>query len=57
MRGTWTGRAVVDELRLHVAPLTVGDGLRLFDGVDGLAMAPATSRTTPYVTHLTCRRA
>lgn len=48
---------LVDELRLHVVPFTVGDGLRVFDGVDDLAMVPVSSRTTPYVTHLTYRRA
>ena len=48
---------LVDELRLHVVPFTVGDGLRVFDGVDDLAMVPVSSRTTPHVTHLTYRRA
>jgi dihydrofolate reductase len=48
---------LVDELRLHVVPFTVGDGLRVFDGVADLAMVPASSRTTPHVTHLTYRRA
>ena len=47
---------VVDELRLHIVPFTLGDGLRVFDGVDELAMVPTSSRTTPYVTHLTYRR-
>ena len=48
---------LVDELRLHVVPFTVGDGLRVFDGVDDLALVPVSSRTTPHVTHLTYRRA
>ena len=47
----------VDELRLHVVPFTVGEGLRVFDGVPDLAMVPVSSRTTPHVTHLTFRRA
>jgi dihydrofolate reductase len=47
---------LVDELRLHVVPITVGEGLRVFDGVEGTAMVPAGSRTTPHVTHLTYRR-
>ncbi len=47
----------VDELRLHVVPFTVGTGLRVFDGVDDLAMTPVSSRTTPYVTHLVHRHA
>ena len=46
----------VDELRLHVTPFTVGEGLRVFDGVDDLAMTPVSARTTPHVTHLTYRR-
>jgi dihydrofolate reductase len=49
--------ALVDELRLHVVPFTLGDGLRVFDGVADLAMVPVSSRTTPHVTHLTYRRA
>lgn len=48
---------VVDELRLHVAPFTLGEGLRVFDDVPDLTMVPAASRTTPHVTHLTYRRA
>ena len=46
----------VDELRLHVTPFTVGEGLRVFEGVDDLAMTPVSARTTPHVTHLTYRR-
>jgi dihydrofolate reductase len=53
----YLGAGLVDELRLHVVPFTVGDGLRVFDGVDDLAMVPVSSRTTPHVTHLTYRRA
>jgi dihydrofolate reductase len=48
---------VVDELRLHVVPFTLGEGLRVFDGVSDLAMVPVSSRTTPHVTHVTYRRA
>jgi len=48
---------LVDELRLHIAPFTVGAGLRVFDGVTDLAMVPVASRATPQVTHLTYRRA
>lgn len=47
---------LVDELRLHVVPFTVGEGLRVFDGVTDLAMVPASARTTPHVTHLVHRR-
>ena len=48
---------LVDELRLHVVPITVGDGLRVFDGVGDLELEPVSSRTTPHVTHVTYRRA
>ncbi len=47
---------LVDELRLHVVPITLGDGLRVFDGVPDLALEPVSSRTTPWVTHVTWRR-
>ncbi|WP_420818790.1 hypothetical protein [Nocardioides houyundeii] len=39
-----------------MVPFTVGEGLRVFDGVGDLRMAPASSRTTPHVTHLVYRR-
>ena len=47
---------LVDELRLHVVPFTVGEGLRVFDGVPDLVLEPAARRTTPWVTHVTWRR-
>ena len=53
---TYLAAGLVDELRLHIVPFTLGDGLRVFDGVGDLAMVPASSRTTPHVTHLTYRR-
>ena len=48
---------LVDELRLHVVPFTLGEGLRVFDGVPDAQLVPVSSRTTPEVTHLTYRRA
>lgn len=47
---------LLDELRLHVVPITFGEGLRIFDGVPDLQLVPVASRTTPQVTHLTWRR-
>ncbi len=43
---------VVDELRLHIAPMTLGDGERLFDGVPSLRLEPVASRTADLVTHV-----
>jgi len=47
---------LVDELRLHVVPFTVGEGLRVFDGVGEIGLVPVAARATPDVTHLTWRR-
>jgi dihydrofolate reductase len=46
---------LVDELRLHVVPLTLGAGARLFDGVPPLALEQIKSRAATAVTHLTYR--
>ncbi len=53
----YLGANLLDELRLHVVPITFGEGLRIFDGTPDLELVPAASRTTPHVTHLTWRRA
>lgn len=45
--------AAIDELRLHVAPITLGAGERLFDGVPDLGVTPAHARATVDVVHLT----
>lgn len=42
---------LVDELWLHIAPLTLGTGERLFDGVD-LTLDPVAARHTGLVTHV-----
>ncbi|WP_277213685.1 dihydrofolate reductase family protein [Isoptericola croceus] len=49
---------VIDELRLHVAPvlLDVPGGVRLFDGVGRHALEAVGARHTPEVTHLVYRR-
>ncbi|NJP49603.1 dihydrofolate reductase family protein [Streptomyces sp. SBST2-5] len=46
---------LIDELRLHIAPLTLGGGTRLFEGVPPLALEQAGSRTASQVTHVTYR--
>ncbi|PVG84178.1 5-amino-6-(5-phosphoribosylamino)uracil reductase [Nocardioides gansuensis] len=47
---------LLDELRLHIVPITFGEGLRIFDGTPDLELVPVSSRTTPHVTHVTWRR-
>lgn len=49
---------VIDELRLHVAPvvLDIPGGVRLFDGVGRHALEAVSARHTPEVTHLVYRR-
>jgi dihydrofolate reductase len=43
-----------DEIRLHVAPLVLGAGTALFEGVrTDLHLAPNEATNTPQVTHLT----
>ncbi|GGW25486.1 dihydrofolate reductase family protein [Streptomyces xantholiticus] len=46
---------LVDELRLHIAPLTIGAGTRLFEGVPPLKLEQTASRSATLVTHVTYR--
>ncbi|WP_166355761.1 dihydrofolate reductase family protein [Phytoactinopolyspora limicola] len=46
---------LIDELRLHIAPLTLGAGTRIFDGVPPLILEQVTSRAASLVTHVTYR--
>ncbi|MEV5443963.1 dihydrofolate reductase family protein [Streptomyces sp. NPDC052644] len=47
---------LLDELQIHLAPLVLGSGLRLFDGVSpGLNLEPIRVVDSPQVTHLTYR--
>lgn len=47
---------LLDELQIHLAPLVLGSGVRLFDGVSpGLGLEPTRVVDSPQVTHLTYR--
>ena len=46
---------LIDELRLHIVPLTLGAGTRLFDGVPPLKLEQVKSRAARLVTHVTYR--
>ena len=46
---------LVDELRLHLVPFTLGAGTRLFDGVPPLNLEQVQSRAASSVTHVTYR--
>ncbi|TWP53843.1 riboflavin biosynthesis protein RibD [Lentzea tibetensis] len=46
---------LIDEIRLHVAPLVLGAGTRLFDGVPPLNLEQVTARAATSVTHLIYR--
>jgi dihydrofolate reductase len=45
----------VDELRLHVVPITLGAGERVFDGVGGLTFDIGHVRSTEHVVHVRLR--
>jgi dihydrofolate reductase len=46
---------LVDELRLHIVPLTLGSGARLFEGVPPLKLEQVYARASTTVTHVTYR--
>jgi dihydrofolate reductase len=46
---------LLDELRLHISPFTLGAGTRVFDAVPPLAMEQVASRPARLVTHVTYR--
>ncbi|MFC6879063.1 MULTISPECIES: dihydrofolate reductase family protein [Actinomadura] len=46
---------LIDELRLHIAPVLLGAGERLFDGVSGLSLDKVGHAGTDLVTHVTYR--
>jgi dihydrofolate reductase len=46
---------LLDELRLHITPFTLGAGTRIFDGVPPLRLDQISSRAATQVTHVTYR--
>jgi dihydrofolate reductase len=43
---------LIDELWLHIAPVTIGSGQRLFEDTPGIKLKPLQVRTTDTVTHI-----
>jgi len=43
---------LIDELWLHIAPVTIGTGQRLFKDTPGIKLKPLEVRTTDLVTHI-----
>lgn len=46
---------LIDELWLHIAPVTIGTGTRLFEGVPNLRLEPLEVSGTNVVTHIRYR--
>ena len=46
---------VVDELTLDIAPVLLGSGERLFDGVGELRLTPVEALHSPRATHVRYR--
>jgi len=53
--GQYLAAGLLDELVLHVVPVVIGDGARLWDGVRDVAMERTEVVISPTVTHLRFR--
>jgi dihydrofolate reductase len=51
----YVAAGLIDELRLHVAPVVLGAGERVFEGVGILSLEPLGAKHTGLVTHLSYR--
>jgi dihydrofolate reductase len=51
----YVAAGLLDELWLHIVPVTIGAGARLFEGVAGLELEPVELSGTPLVTHIRYR--
>jgi dihydrofolate reductase len=47
---------VIDELTLDIAPVLLGSGERIFDGVDEFGFEPVEVLHSPLTTHIRYRR-
>ena len=47
---------VIDELTLDIAPVLLGSGERLFDGIESFALEPVEVLHSPLATHIRYRR-
>ncbi len=47
---------VIDELTLDIAPVLLGSGERLFDGIEYFGFEPAEVLHSPLTTHVRYRR-
>ena len=47
---------VIDELTLDIAPVLLGSGERIFDGIESFGFEPAEVLHSPLTTHIRYRR-
>ena len=47
---------VIDELTLDIAPVLLGGGERIFDGVQTFGFEPVEALHSPLITHIRYRR-